>query len=102
MKRRFKPKEWPRPRSKRTRWAHDPMPSDLAKSSAMILKHLYTPGKCRPWWATLAYDRGWMTLAAYLRAKLVETKPPLEPWYTAFPKLTLRPKRDPNVTRGSR
>lgn len=74
MTRRWKPKEWARPRSYRSRDAAAMRRLGLSQGDlvTMILKTLYPqsrisggPERKRPTWAELAYQRKWITFSEY-------------------------------------
>lgn len=78
MKRRFKPKQWERPRSRRAKTVAaaralgvDPFTIPVAD----ILKDIYHAGLRRPSWARLAYGRGWMTGPEYYALPATERDP---------------------------
>jgi hypothetical protein len=62
---RWKPKQWPARKAKRTREALAWDASDLEFSLSLILKDKWSDGWGRPAWAKLARARGWLTEAAY-------------------------------------
>lgn len=67
---RWQPKRWARPRSRRAREG-----VGLAFSAIEILKDIWHDGFRRPWWARLAYERGWMTAEAYYEIEPTEVAP---------------------------
>lgn len=85
---RWKPRNFRRPGSRRAR-EHDAMVrlglrhSDIAP---LVLKELYPPceGQERPWWAKLAYDRGWITWPEYYKVPLEKPSKPLKTWHQAL------------------
>lgn len=89
----FRPKRWPAPRSRRTR-------EDEARKAAgwsereifyKTLKSAWSDSGPKPWWATLAFERGWITHVAYLQVSH-EKGPTLlellydEPFFKMLPK----------------
>jgi hypothetical protein len=80
MKRRFKPKQWARPRSRR--WREEQaggVPGGLVMA-AEILKDIYHDGRRRPAWARLAKKHGWMTSTEYYALDPTEEAPSLIDW----------------------
>jgi hypothetical protein len=62
MKRRWSPKDWPAPKSRRTRFGWfdedgNQRPIDLNR----VLRDHYPANAGRPWWAKLARAHGWMS-----------------------------------------
>lgn len=66
---RFRPKRWPAPKSRRTR-EDDAMAASGWSSQEFtyeILRGLWSARGRKPWWAKLAFERGWITLVGYLQ-----------------------------------
>ncbi len=70
---RWKPKDWPARKARRTREEHAWEASDLAEPIwQLVIKDIWTDGRQRPAWAKLAHARGWMTSAAYYALPMSE------------------------------
>lgn len=72
---RWRPKDWPARKARRTREEQAWDESEVELTLQMVLQDHYSSGWQRPAWARLSRKQGWLTEAAYYALPMSERSP---------------------------